>query len=99
MLTFEGPCPEGLEVCHGDGNKGNNVLSNLRYGTRLENAMDRALHGTDPKGERNPSAKLNEEAVADIRRRLAEGELQRLIAAAHDVTQATVSKIKRGATW
>src|SRR5882757_125869 len=30
--TFIGPCPPGQEVLHGDGNRANNHLSNLRYG-------------------------------------------------------------------
>lgn len=29
LETFVGPCPDGLECCHKDGNKSNNDLSNL----------------------------------------------------------------------
>jgi hypothetical protein len=47
MLAFDKPCPEGLEVRHLDSNPANNVLSNLAYGTRKENARDRVLNGTD----------------------------------------------------
>ena len=45
--AFVGPRPEGLEVCHGDGDPSNNRVSNLRYGTASENWADRKLHGTD----------------------------------------------------
>ncbi|QIG57716.1 HNH endonuclease [Arthrobacter phage Sarge] len=45
MLAFEGPCPEGQEVLHGDGNRVHNRLPNLSYGTRSENALDTIRHG------------------------------------------------------
>ena len=46
MLAFEGPPPEGMEVCHEDGNKANNHRSNLRYDTPSANGRDRIRHGT-----------------------------------------------------
>lgn len=45
-LAFLGPRPEGMEVRHLDGNKTNNVLGNLVYGTRSENQLDNVAHGT-----------------------------------------------------
>lgn len=44
--AFHGPRPEGLEVCHNDGNPQNNVASNLRYDTMSGNMLDRVKHGT-----------------------------------------------------
>lgn len=38
--AFLGDRPEGHHVCHTDGNKRNNSLSNLRYGTPQENWED-----------------------------------------------------------
>jgi hypothetical protein len=46
MLAFQGPCPNGLEVRHLDGNRTNPKLNNLKYGTRIENMQDAILHGT-----------------------------------------------------
>jgi hypothetical protein len=46
MAAFVGPCPDGMEVCHNDGNHLNNRLENLRYGTRSDNQYDRVKHGT-----------------------------------------------------
>ena len=46
LLAFVGPRPKGMEALHGDGNKANNRLDNLRYGTRSENQLDRRNHGT-----------------------------------------------------
>lgn len=47
-MAFLGPCPEGMEVCHNNGNPADNRLSNLRYGTRSENLYDRVKHGDHP---------------------------------------------------
>lgn len=46
-LAFLGPCPEGQEVRHLDGNPANGALSNLAYGTKSENAQDTLRHGTN----------------------------------------------------
>lgn len=48
LETFIGPCPEGHEACHNDGNPSNNVLSNLRWGTKKSNALDREEHRQEP---------------------------------------------------
>ena len=39
-LTFLGPCPEGMEVLHNNGDPTDNRSSNLRYGTKTENILD-----------------------------------------------------------
>lgn len=44
--AFIGPRPEGLDVCHWDGDEANNVVSNLRYDTVAGNMADRLRHGT-----------------------------------------------------
>jgi hypothetical protein len=47
LEAFVGPCPDGLECCHGVGGPSDNRLSNLRWDTRSENMYDRCRHGTD----------------------------------------------------
>ena len=44
--TFIGSRPEGMEVCHNDGDPTNNHLDNLRYGTPSDNELDKVRHGT-----------------------------------------------------
>lgn len=46
MAAFVGPCPDGMEVCHNNGNPADNRLVNLRYDTRSENMIDASIHGT-----------------------------------------------------
>lgn len=46
LEAFVGPCPEGMECRHLDGNPGNNRLDNLAWGTRKENYEDSVEHGT-----------------------------------------------------
>ncbi|WP_420093716.1 NUMOD4 motif-containing HNH endonuclease [Mycobacteroides abscessus] len=47
MLAFVGERPEGFDICHNDGDKTNNELSNLRYDTKKSNAQDSIRHGTN----------------------------------------------------
>jgi hypothetical protein len=46
LEAFVGPCPDGLEGCHEDGDPTNNHHTNLRWGTRKSNMEDRTRHGT-----------------------------------------------------
>ena len=46
LMAFVGPCPEGMECCHKDGNPENNRLDNLRWGTKSSNTKDSIRHGT-----------------------------------------------------
>ena len=45
-LAFIGEKPEGYHVCHIDGDKENNKLSNLRYDIPTENAIDFYRYGS-----------------------------------------------------
>ena len=68
---FVGEIPVGYQVCHEDGCPGNNTLGNLRCDTPQGNQRDRLRHGTDSRGERGGGAKLSQQQVTEIRRRLA----------------------------
>lgn len=68
LETFVGPCPDGMECAHGDGNRQNPVLSNLRWDTRKNNHADKIRHGTAQRGENQWFAKVTEAQVREIRK-------------------------------
>lgn len=74
MWAFVGSRPPGMEICHGDGNRKNNSLSNLRYGTSTENKQDAIKHGTWTHGETHPEHKLTTEEVSLIQELYSSGE-------------------------
>jgi hypothetical protein len=43
--AFHGPRPEGADTRHLDGDKSNNAASNIRWGSRSENELDKVRHG------------------------------------------------------
>jgi hypothetical protein len=67
-LVFLGTRPEGMEVCHNDGNPENNRVANLRYDTSTANKADMVEHGTRLQGEYVGTHKLTEADVREIRR-------------------------------
>lgn len=92
------PLP-GQEVRHKDGSRRNNIPVNLCWGTRLENAQDRELHGRTAKGEANGVAKLTNSQVSQIKQRLSEGELQKNIARSFGVHKTTIQAIASERNW
>ncbi len=68
LETFVGPCPEGMECCHNDGNCLNDSIGNLRWDTSTANKADMAKHGTRLIGEQMGLAKLTDGDVREIRR-------------------------------
>lgn len=92
LLAFEGPCPKGEEVRHKNGVSSDNRLENLEYGTRTENILD-VYH----QGKR--WRKLNIEDVKEIRKLLSGGVKGVRIAEAFNVSEQSISKIKRGGAY
>ena len=99
--AFIGPCPDGKEVNHKDGIKPNNGVSNLEYVTKSENTLHAFRNGLKVAvhGEAIGSAKLTEENIHVIWRRLLAKESQRSIAKRLHVCRATISAIATGRTW
>ncbi|HEU03187.1 hypothetical protein LCGC14_0273470 [marine sediment metagenome] len=67
LEAFVGPCPDGLEACHEDGDVRNNCLQNLRWDTKAANEADKLRHGTRSRGERHGMSKLEPQDVKIIR--------------------------------
>ena len=101
LLTFVGPCPLGMEACHGDGDPANNRLENLRWDTSENNKKDKERHGTYLYGEIQHSSKLTEEEVRCIRMLYSTGKYtQKRLARMFSLSsQMTISKIVRRETW
>lgn len=53
LLAFVGPCPEGMEARHEDGDPSNNRLDNLAWGTPAENRADNRRLGRYTSTPRN----------------------------------------------
>lgn len=99
LTTFVGPCPDGMECCHNDGNPKNSSLENLRWDTPKANNADKKVHGTHLQGSQLKWAKLTEEDVIRIREMHACGMKQKDIGEAYGVLQNTISRIVMKRRW
>ena len=98
--AFLGPCPDGQEVRHWNGDHLDNHVSNLLYGTRADNRHDSIRLGTIARGGRVRGARLTDALVREIRQRYADAEAtQEALAAEYGVSEMTISRAVRGQTW
>lgn len=98
LLAFVGPCPNDMECCHfPDRNPSNNRLSNLRWGTRQDNAADQVRHGTRIQGERHPKSVLTDRQVASIRQEYSPRNVSLgMLAKKYNVSRACITNIISG---
>ena len=99
LSSFEVNVSNKPQVNHKNGNKLDNRVTNLRWGTKSENYQDRFRHGTDNNGERNGRSVLNSLSVLAIRMRLTLGESQENLANEFGVSQVMISRIKLRKAW
>lgn len=100
LETFVGPCPDGMECRHLNGNKQDNRLKNLCWGTHKENVADRDKHGQTAIGEQQGQSKLTEINIQNIRRYYATGHYsQHELAKVFGVCVANINKIVHQKTW
>lgn len=98
--AFLGECPRDKEVCHNDGDKNNNNLSNLRYDSHKNNYADREKHGTFFQGESFSWAKLKSSDIPLIRELLINSHMtQKRIGDIFGVSTANISLIASGKIW
>ena len=97
-LAHGEPAPK-MDAAHSCGRRACINPHHLRWATRSENQLDRALHGTSLRGEQNHNSRLSTNDVHDVRQRLAIGEQQKSIAARYDVDPSTISHIAAGNSW
>lgn len=100
-VTFLGQSPENCVVCHGSKGKLCNELTNLSWGTyEQNNGPDKVRDGTDNRGEKCGSAKLNSMQVNVIRHLLESKSMtQKEIAAIFGVRPQQISRINTGKRW
>lgn len=100
LEAFVGPRPSKRhEARHLDGNKHNNNVKNLAWGTVEENTSDKYRHGQVLIGERHPLAKLTEIEVHAIRTMRKSGESVKDIARKFSVSSTSVSMITNRKLW
>lgn len=95
-ITFLGEPPEGMQVCHCDGDRHNNRLDNLRFDTVAGNHADKVRHGTSQVGHRHPRAKFS----AEVERSIAtEAGTVSSVARKYGVCRGTVRSIRVRHGW
>lgn len=99
LETFHSKRPHNKECCHNDGNPSNNFISNLRWGTHLENNLDKETYGRPQVGSRTSNAKLLELQVVVIKQLINHQISLKEIAKKFQVGSRTIFDIKKGRTW
>ena len=93
---------EELVVNHIDGNKHNNILSNLEWVTESENVRHAMRTGLTPVGEDSHMSKLTETQVREICKELEKpryyGQLSEL-ARKYNISEITIQHIANGKNW
>ena|SRR3990167_751582 len=92
LLAFVGHPLPGHEARHLDDDPTNNVLRNLTWGTRIENAADRRRNGGYHRSRWWSSARLTD---AQVQRVLTDGRSARLVADDYGVSHTTILRLRR----
>jgi len=94
LLVLKGPCPEGWESRHLDGDQGNPKLENLTWGTRSQNNYeDKKKTGTFLEGSKHGNSKLTEDQVEEMRA-LKGKETLAVLSERYGVAPSTISRIQ-----
>lgn len=94
--SFTGPCPDGYEGCHLNGDCADNRVGNLAWQTSKQNTDDSRRHGTLSQGTNHYLAKLTEAEVFRIRK---SNDHSGTLSRRYGVSRATIRDVIRGRTW
>ena len=95
-LTFHGPRPPFMEVCHNDGKRRNVAASNLRYDTKDANEADKIAHGTTNRGERGGNCRLTRRQVRTI---IQSADVTSALADRYGISARHIRKIRSRDRW
>ena len=100
-LAHKRPVPDGFLVCHHCDVPACVNPDHLLLGTQAENLADRDSKGRAVyyRGAANPTSKLTDDKVREIRQRAAKGETRRALAADFGVSSATITHIVHRRAW
>jgi hypothetical protein len=99
LLAHGAPPFKRAEAAHRCGNRICINPNHIRWATGAENCQEKKLHGTEPRGERRPNAKLTKRDVLRIRRMAATGQSHTSIARLFGVSRQLVGDVARRKTW
>ena len=96
--AFSGPRPDGFEAMHMNGDRTDNRIKNLSWGTRGENQEMKVEHGTTGIGKRFKN--LGEEKVLAIRKLYDKTEAtQKDLASLFGVCEHTIGRLINRKSW
>ena len=87
--AFHGKPEEGQEVRHLDGDRLNNLPSNLKWGSRVENCADTVRHGKSPR-------RLSDSDVKSIKDDEGKYGYRKNLAEKYGVTENHITDIRKG---
>ena len=101
LLVFLGlPPSKNHEACHRDGNRLNNCLTNLKWGTKAENTADKIRHGTNKKRIGTTNTKLNRKQILKIKELgCSDKYTHKQIAEKMEISRSNVTAIINGKYW
>jgi len=100
LVAFIGPRPTNYQGAHGDNNKLNNHIGNLRWATAVSNNMDKQRHGTQQRGATVVGAVLTDSMVKRIRIAYNSSKISyKKLSAIYQVGESTIRDVVKNKTW
>ncbi len=97
LEAFVGPCPQGMEARHANGDPTDASLANLTWATHVENESDKRLHGTAHAARRHH--RLTPALVHEVRELGKRGIDLSVLAARFGASEGCIYDVLAGRTW